>query len=103
MPCGLIYSSLALAATAQNAATSALMMFLFGLGTVFIRWSTNTLSPAAAVKGLAPEHTEALRTRMRACLPVLIAGFVTLGPGWLGNAPSPALLFLHTVLRRMVL
>ena len=34
MPCGLIYSSLALAATAQHAATSALMMSLFGLGTL---------------------------------------------------------------------
>ena len=34
MPCGLIYSSLAWAATAQNAATSAVMMFLFGLGTL---------------------------------------------------------------------
>ena len=34
MPCGLIYSSLAWAATAQNAASSALMMFLFGLGTL---------------------------------------------------------------------
>ena len=34
MPCGLIYSSLAWAATAQDAATSALMMFLFGLGTL---------------------------------------------------------------------
>jgi sulfite exporter TauE/SafE len=33
-PCGLIYSSLAWAATAQNAATSALMMLLFGLGTL---------------------------------------------------------------------
>ena len=34
MPCGLIYSSLAWAATAQDAATSALMMLLFGLGTL---------------------------------------------------------------------
>jgi sulfite exporter TauE/SafE len=34
MPCGLIYSSLAWAATAQNAATSGLMMLLFGLGTL---------------------------------------------------------------------
>ena len=34
MPCGLIYSSLAWAATAQHAPTSALMMFLFGLGTL---------------------------------------------------------------------
>ena len=34
MPCGLIYSSLAWAATAQNAAISGLMMLLFGLGTL---------------------------------------------------------------------
>ncbi len=34
MPCGLIYSSLAWAATAQDAATSASMMLLFGLGTL---------------------------------------------------------------------
>ena len=34
MPCGLIYSSLAWAATAQSPAASALMMFLFGLGTL---------------------------------------------------------------------
>ena len=76
----------------------AIGLFLFGLGTVFIRWSTNTLSPAATVKGLAPEHTETLRTRMRTILLLLITGFVTLGPGWLGNAPSPSLLFLHTLL-----
>lgn len=34
MPCGLIYSSLAWAATAQSAAASALMMLFFGLGTL---------------------------------------------------------------------
>jgi sulfite exporter TauE/SafE len=34
MPCGLIYSSLAWAATAQNAISAALMMLLFGLGTL---------------------------------------------------------------------
>lgn len=34
MPCGLIYSSLAWAATAQDAGTSALMMLFFGLGTL---------------------------------------------------------------------
>ncbi len=34
MPCGLIYSSLAWAATAQSAAQSALLMFCFGLGTL---------------------------------------------------------------------
>jgi small-conductance mechanosensitive channel len=73
-------------------------VFLFGLGTVFIRWSTNTLSPAARVSGLAPEYTEPLRTRMRLCLMILVAGFVALGPGWLGNPPSAALLFLHTLL-----
>ncbi len=34
MPCGLIYSSLAWAATAADAGRSALLMFLFGLGTL---------------------------------------------------------------------
>lgn len=34
MPCGLIYSSLTWAATAQDATTAALMMMLFGLGTL---------------------------------------------------------------------
>lgn len=34
MPCGLIYSSLAYAATAQNGLTSGAMMFVFGLGTL---------------------------------------------------------------------
>lgn len=34
MPCGLIYSSLAWAATAQSAMASATMMFFFGLGTL---------------------------------------------------------------------
>jgi sulfite exporter TauE/SafE len=41
MPCGLIYSSLAWAATAQNALTSALMMLLFGLGTLPAMLSTS--------------------------------------------------------------
>jgi sulfite exporter TauE/SafE len=41
MPCGLIYSSLAWAATAQNATTSALMMLLFGLGTLPAMLSTS--------------------------------------------------------------
>lgn len=34
MPCGLIYSSLAWAATAQDAALSGMLMMLFGLGTL---------------------------------------------------------------------
>jgi sulfite exporter TauE/SafE len=41
MPCGLIYSSLAWAAPAQNALTSALMMLLFGLGTLPAMLSTS--------------------------------------------------------------
>ena len=41
MPCGLIYSGLAWAATAQNAGASALMMFLFGLGTLPAMLSTS--------------------------------------------------------------
>ena len=41
MPCGLIYSSLAWATTAQNAYTSALMMLLFGLGTLPAMLSTS--------------------------------------------------------------
>jgi len=41
IPCGLIYSSLAWAATAQNAATSAMMMFFFGLGTLPAMLSTS--------------------------------------------------------------
>ena len=41
MPCGLIYSSLAWAATAQSASTSALMMLLFGLGTLPAMLSTS--------------------------------------------------------------
>ena len=34
MPCGLIYSALAWAATAQDARQSALLMLLFGVGTL---------------------------------------------------------------------
>ena len=41
MPCGLIYSGLAWAATAQNAGASALMMLLFGLGTLPAMLSTS--------------------------------------------------------------
>ena len=41
MPCGLIYSSLAWAATAQNPYTSALMMLFFGLGTLPAMLSTS--------------------------------------------------------------
>jgi sulfite exporter TauE/SafE len=54
MPCGLIYSSLAWAATAQNGAQSAAMMFFFGLGTL----------PAMLATSLGAEHLrEFLRRR----------------------------------------
>ncbi|HEY7775057.1 MAG TPA: sulfite exporter TauE/SafE family protein [Kineobactrum sp.] len=50
MPCGLIYSSLAWAATAQDAGTSALMMLFFGLGTLPAMLATSF--GAGAVQGL---------------------------------------------------
>jgi small-conductance mechanosensitive channel len=71
---------------------------LFGLGIILIRWSTNKLSPAAAVEGLAPDHIPALRARMRASLLVLVLGFVLLGPRWMGTPPSETLLFPYIIL-----
>ncbi|MBT4521911.1 MAG: sulfite exporter TauE/SafE family protein [Halieaceae bacterium] len=41
MPCGLIYSSLAWAATANDALQSALLMFCFGLGTLPAMFATS--------------------------------------------------------------
>jgi len=73
-------------------------LLLFGLGLVFIRWSTNKLSPSAQVEGLAPDNIPALRTRMRACLLVLVIGFVLLGPTWLVGPPQQALLFPYIAL-----
>jgi sulfite exporter TauE/SafE len=61
MPCGLIYSSLAWAATAQSASTSALMMLLFGLGTL----------PAMLTTSLGASRLQALLRRRG--LKVLIA------------------------------
>jgi uncharacterized protein len=53
MPCGLIYSSLAWAGTAQNAATSALLMLCFGLGTL----------PAMLATSLGAERVQAVLRR----------------------------------------
>ncbi len=66
MPCGLIYSSLAWAATAQNAATSALMMLLFGLGTL----------PAMLATSLGARRAQAfLRRRgLKQVIAVLLIG-----------------------------
>ena len=73
-------------------------LLLYGLGVVLIRWSTNKLSPSAQVEGLAPDHIPALRARIRASLLVLVAGFVLLGPNWLGGPPQEALLFPYILL-----
>ncbi len=75
----------------------ALSPLLYGIGLVLIRWSTNKLSPATTVKGLS-EHVPSLRARMRATLLTLVAGFVLLGPEWLDDPPSPALLFIFVLL-----
>ncbi len=53
MPCGLIYSSLAWAATAQSAAQSALLMFCFGLGTL----------PAMLATSFGAAHAQAFLRR----------------------------------------
>lgn len=56
MPCGLIYSSLAWAATAQSATQSALLMFCFGLGTLpamlTLSFSANSVQHLLRKRGL---------------------------------------------------
>jgi small-conductance mechanosensitive channel len=73
-------------------------LLLYGLGMVLIRWSTNKLSPAAAIQGLKADHIPKFRGRMRACLIVLVVGFVALGPTWLGVPPQQSLLFPYIFL-----
>lgn len=68
MPCGLIYSSLAWATTAQNAATSALMMLLFGLGTL----------PAMLATSLGAER---LQTLLRQRGLKLVTAILLIGSG----------------------
>lgn len=72
MPCGLIYSSLAWAATSQNAATAAVLMGLFGIGTL----------PAMMVTSFGAQQVQALlrNTRFRRVIAVflILAGVWTL-------------------------
>jgi sulfite exporter TauE/SafE len=70
MPCGLIYSSLALAATAQHAASSALMMFVFGLGTL----------PAMLATSLGADRLQAFLRRRG--LKLLIAVVLIASGAW---------------------
>jgi potassium efflux system protein len=75
-----------------------LAILLFGLGTVFIRWSTNPLSPAASIEGVERILIVSLRRRMRVCLMIIVVGFAILGQGWLLKPPGPGFLLIHTVL-----
>lgn len=70
MPCGLIYSSLAWAATAQHAPTSALMMFLFGVGTL----------PAMLATSLGAGQLQAFLRRRG--LKLLIASLLIVSGAW---------------------
>lgn len=70
MPCGLIYSSLAWAATAQSATTSALMMFIFGVGTL----------PAMLATSLGADHLQAFLRRRG--LKILIALMLIVAGCW---------------------
>ena len=75
-----------------------LAIFLFGLGTVFIRWSTNPLSPAASIPGVERSLIISLRRRMSVCLMVIVIGFAIMGPDWLLSPPGPGFLLIHTIL-----
>jgi small-conductance mechanosensitive channel len=75
-----------------------LALLLFGLGTVFIRWSTNPLSPAASIDGVERPLILSLRRRMRICLMVIVVGFAILGRDWLLTPPETGFLFVHTIL-----
>lgn len=70
MPCGLIYSSLAWAATAQSAWTSGLLMLLFGVGTL----------PAMVATSFGAEKVQAL-LRKRG-LKLLIALLLIVAGAW---------------------
>ena len=61
----------------------ALGFLLFGIGCVVIDWATGPLSPSARVKGLIPDHVQALRLRLRFFMLTLVASFVFLGTEWL--------------------
>jgi sulfite exporter TauE/SafE len=70
MPCGLIYSALALAATRQSAADGALTMFSFGLGTL----------PVMLAGSLGAAHLQAALRRRG--LKRLIALLLVVSGGW---------------------
>ena len=70
MPCGLIYSSLAWAATARHAPTSALMMFLFGVGTL----------PAMLATSFGAQGLQGFLRRRG--LKLLIAALLVASGGW---------------------
>ena len=61
----------------------AISLSLYGLTLVIIDWATGPLSPAAAVKGLIPDHVKPLRNRARIFAFMLVASFVVLGTRWL--------------------
>ena len=89
MPCGLIYSSLAWAATAQDALTSGVLMLLFGLGTL----------PAMLATSLGAEQLQAaLRRRgLKILIALLLIGsglwtiYLTVSHGDHLPAGNPAL------------
>ena len=67
MPCGLIYSSLAWAATTQSAAQAAGLMFFFGLGTLPAMLSTSL--------GAQALQTLLRRREMKTVIAALLIGF----------------------------
>ncbi len=89
MPCGLIYSSLAWAATAQNAATSALMMLLFGLGTL----------PAMLATSLGAQRLQAF-LRRRGLKQVIAVLLIARGHG-LSISPPPTVAMVRTISTRI--
>jgi potassium efflux system protein len=66
----------------------ALAVFAFGLARVVIYWSTGPLSPAAAVKGLIPDHVAPLRLRLQILVFALCLSYVVLGNEWLSTRAS---------------
>ncbi|MFV8816256.1 sulfite exporter TauE/SafE family protein [Haliea sp. E17] len=88
MPCGLIYSSLAWAATAQSAGTAALLMFCFGIGTL----------PAMLATSLGAQRLQTFlrRRQLRRLLGVLVIAsglwtlYVALAHGGHFSAAQPA-------------
>ena len=56
---------------------------LFGVGCVFIDWTTGALSPAAQVTGFYPDHVVPTRRRLRLLTLVIVASYVVLGRSWL--------------------